>query len=557
PTTVAAADTRSEPVVVVFPFENLGPPEEAYFAAGVTDEIITRLTGVAGLRVVSRASALHYDRTGTTMQQIATDLGVDYVLEGAVRWQRDAGGTSRVRVTPQLMNARSDEQVWAESYDRSMAEIFKVQSEIAEEVVHSLGVTLAVSPAPKDADIPTRDMNAYHAYLRAREILDVSQFNAESWFLAVDLLEKAVARDPEFHEAWGQLAKANSGMCHFDWDRTEARLARAKAAADRAFELKPDAAYTQMARGLYYYWGRKDYESALAALRQADRARPNDSAIRELMAYVLRRQEDYAEAAEILIDVNRLSPRDPANCAHIGETLGILGRYDEAATWAARAIELGPGQATNYTMAAWLAVEAGRPELVRRYIEDTPPSSDPEIRYGLFKASYALRDYAAALRQADALPDVYEAQFSTVSRHLALAQTHLAMDMTDTAREDFVRAEAVLAAKLMEKPGAGNLVAARAVALAGLGRGDEALAEIERAFGLYPASKDRWIQTWRLYDLALVQMLTGRSAEAVATLGELLKRRTDVISPSILRSTPDLDGLRGRPDFQGLLVGGA
>jgi len=557
PAALAAADeTPAEPMVVVFPFENLGPPEEAYFAAGVTDEIITRLTGVDGLRVVSRTSALHYDRTGKSMPQIASELGVDYVLEGAVRWQRGDGETSRVRVTPQLMDAASDEQLWAEPYDRAMAEIFKVQSEIADEVVRSLGVTLAVSAGQVEKDIPTEDMNAYHAYLRAREIIDVSRFNAESWFLAVDLLEKAVARDPDFHEAWVQLAKSHSGMCHFNWDRNEARLAQAKTAADHAFALKPDDAHSHMARGYYYYWGRKDYEQALAAFRKADGLRSDDPEIRLGLAYVLRRQENYAEAADILIDVSRFSPRDPALAMHIGETLGILGRYDEALAWSERAVELGPGQESNYSMAANVAIRAGRAELARHYMDLTPPSTDPEAYFWQFRSYYLLRDYAEALRFAEKLPDVLESQYVVISRPLALAGLHRAMDMPDAAREDFARAEAHLSAKLAEKPEAGNLVAAHAIALAGLGRADEALAEIERSFTLYPAVKDLWIQGWRVYDKAIVQMLSDRPAEAVGTLAELMKRETDVLSPSLLRTSPDLDPLRGRADFQALLVGG-
>ena len=553
----AVDDAPAEPMIVVFPFENLGPPEEAYFAAGVTDEIITRLTGIDGLRVVSRTSALHYDRVGKSMQQIAADLGVDYVLEGAVRWQRDEAGVSRVRVTPQLMNAKSDEQVWAEPYDRSMAEIFKVQSEIADEVVRSLDVTLAGSSGQLDADIPTGDMNAYHAYLRAREIVDVSRFNAESWFLAVDLLEKAVARDSEFHEAWVQLAKSHSGMCHFNWDRNEARLAQAKTASDRAFALKPDDAHSHMARGYYYYWGRKDYEQALTAFRRADGLRSEDPEIRLGLAYVLRRQENYAEAAEILMDVGRLSPRDPALAMHISETLGILGRFDEALVWSERAVELGPGQTSNYSMAANIAIRAGRPDLARHYMDLTPPSTDPEAYFWQFGSNYLLREYAEALRFAEMLPDVLESQYEVISRPLALARLRLAMDMPDAARADFARAEAHLSAKLAEKPEAGNLVAAHAVALAGLGRGDEALAEIERAFTLYPAVKDLWIQGWRVLDKAIIQMLADRPAEAVATLAELMKRETDAISPSILRTSPDFDPLRGRADFQALLGGGA
>ena len=549
-----AQTAAAEPTIVVFPFENQGPPEDAYFAAGITDEIVTSLTGVDGLRVLSRTSSQHYDRTGKTMQQIATDLGVDYVLEGSVRWQRQDGGASRVRVTPQLVNAATDEQVWAERYDRTMDEIFTVQSEIADEVVRSLGVTLAVSTGAPAVSAPTQDMTAYHAYLRGKEILDISRFDAASWTLAIDMLEKAVARDPGFHQAWVALAKANAGLCHFGWDRTEERLARAKVAVDRARTLDPDSPSTHFAQGIYYYWGMKDYERALTALREANRLRPDDTDVLEATAYVLRRQESYAEAAALLERVAEQLPQNSAIAMHVAETLAIVERYDDAMAWSEQAVEYGPDQAMNYTQGAWIGVQAGRHEESRRYLAEIPPHSDHEVDLQLFRSCLELRDYVAALRHAAALPEFLEAQYVASSQDLAAGLVHRAMDRPDLARRDFTRAEAVFAAKVAENPEAGNRRAAHAVALAGMGRHEEALAEIQRSFELFPASKDPWIATWRLRDLVFIQILSGQPEAAVQTLADLLARQTDVISAAILRNSPYFDDLRDRDDFQRLLA---
>jgi TolB-like protein/Flp pilus assembly protein TadD len=543
----------ASPTIVVFPFENLGAPEDAYFAAGVTEEIITSLTGVEGLKVVSRSSARNYDRTGKTMQQIADDLHADYVLEGTVRWQRDSQGASQVRVTPQLVRTASDEQVWATRYDRAMEEIFKVQSDIAGEVVRNLGVTLAVTTNSPQADTPTRDMTAYHAYLRAREILDNTRFELSSWDLAIDLLEKATVRDPEFHEAWVSLAKANSGLCHFNWDRSDARLARAKAAADRAMALKPDDAFSHFAQGTYLYWGLKDYEGALAALRKADQRRPNDPEILETMAYVLRRQEKYAEAADILIQISESSPRDPALSSHITETLAIIGRYEEADSWARRSMELGPDQPQNFLFGAWSAIQGGRPDRARRYIADIPPFTDPEVQHNLFRIYFMLREYNTSLQLTESLPTTFETQYQTVVRDLNRALIHQAMGRHDRAREEFELAEDALNLALERSPDAPNLVASRAIALAALGRGEEAVAEIRRTFQLYPVSKDPWILTWREFDLAHIQVLAGRPAEAVETLARLLQKPTDVISPWILENSPVFDSLRDREDYKELM----
>ncbi len=552
--TAQRAVVSDEPTIAVFPFENQGPPEDAYFAAGITDEIITSLTGIDGVRVLSRASSQQYDRAGKSMQEIAADLGVDYVLEGSVRWQRNADGSSRVRVTPQLMDADTDEQIWAERYDRAMEEIFKVQSEIAAEVVRSLGVTLAVGSGPATVDAPTDDLTAYHAYLRGKEHMDMARFDAATWLLAVDVLEKAVERDPEFHAAWVQLAKANAGLCHFNWDRTEARLARAKVAVDRARALKPDDAATHYARGIYYYWGLKDYERALASFGQASERNPDDIDTLEGMAYVMRRQEKYAEAADILLELSDRAPKNAPLAMHIAETLALVERYDEALAWSDRSVEYGPDQPANYSMGAGIAVQAGRHEHARRLLTEMPPHTDPEVDFNSYRWYLEMRDYAEALRHADELPEILKTQYRATSKDLATGFIYRAMDRPDLAREAFARAQVTFAAEVAAHPDAGNLRAVHAIALAGMGRQDEALAEIEHSFDLYPASKDPWIRTWRQWDLVYIQMLGGQHEAAVATLADLMTHQSDAISPAILRNSPHFDELRDRDDFKALLA---
>jgi tetratricopeptide (TPR) repeat protein len=249
-----------------------------------------------------------------------------------------------------------------------------------------------------------------------------------------------------------------------------------------------------------------------------------------------------------------VSPRDASIANHLAETLGLIGRYEEADRWSRRAMELGPDQPMNFTFAAWCAVQAGWPERARTYVAAMPPFDDLEIRHHLFRIHLALRDYAAALRHAEALPECAESQYVTVCRDLAMATAYRAMDRPEQAREHFVRAEALLAAQVAAKPDAGNLVAAHAVALAGAGRGDEALAAIERSFALFPASKDRWIATWRQYDRVVIELLLARPDAAVATLADLMQRQTDIVSPAILAGSPVFDALRGREDFRALIA---
>jgi len=551
---IAPVTAATDPTIVVFPFENLGAPEDAYFAAGITDEIVTSLTHLGGLRILSRTSAQQYDRTGKTMQQIADDLGVDYVLEGSVRWQRSGDKPSRVRVTPQLVDAHTDRQVWAQRYDHTMEEIFRVQTEIADEVVRQLGVTLAAGGATELRATPTEDMTAYHAYLRAADILDSSRFNSQDWLVAVDLLDRAVERDPSFHEAWVKLAKAHAGMCHFDWDRTEERLALAKSAVDRAIALKPGSARSQVARGFYLYWGLKDYEQALNAFQTAAVSLPQDLEIRRAIAYVQRRQGAFAEAVDNLGHVADLSPQDATICYHISETNTILGNYEEGALWAAKAIQLDPNQGNHYVVASWNALLAGWPEQSRMALANDPGQGKVEVEARRFLVAFHLRDYGAALRYAAELPDLSESQYFVISRPLYEGLVYLAMDRRESAQQSLARAEILLSDKLREKPAAGNLVAAHAVVLAGLGRSDEALAEATRSLDLYPGNKDAWIRQWRLYDLAYVQAITGQMDDAIVTLRQLLAAPCDAVSPAMLRNSPAFDSLHGRDDFEALIA---
>ena len=230
PTAQRGAEPRR---IVVLPFENLGPSEDEYFAAGVTGEIISRLASVRDLRVISRSSAFQYDRAGKTLQQIGRDLDVDHVLEGTVSWDR-SDGASRVRISPELVRVADDTGIWGESYDAPMEDVFKLQTDIAEQVIGALGLVLL---APERASLesrPTENQEAYRAYLRGREVL----LETPSSELAVQMFERAVELDPAFSEAWAGLSRAHSWRFH-GGDRTVARCDAAKAAADPMVAEQP------------------------------------------------------------------------------------------------------------------------------------------------------------------------------------------------------------------------------------------------------------------------------------------------------------------------------
>jgi serine/threonine protein kinase len=231
------APTAEKPKLAVLPFENLGPPEDEYFADGITDEINARLAGIGQLGIIARNSAIQYKKTSKTIKQIGEELGVDYIMSGTIRWQKSAAGAGRVRVTPTLIRTSDSTTVFANIYDETMAEIFQVQSDIAKKVVDALGIAL-VEPEKRSVEArPTENMQAYDYYLRGND-LDDRGGNAEEYLrLAIEMFEKAVGLDPGFLQAHANLARMHAEYYWFHFDRSQERVAKAKEEADKALSL--------------------------------------------------------------------------------------------------------------------------------------------------------------------------------------------------------------------------------------------------------------------------------------------------------------------------------
>jgi len=269
---------------VVLPFENLGDPENEYFAAGISEEITSRLAAIKDLRVISRKSALQYAGTGKSIQQIGRELGVGYVLEGTVRWARELEGEGRVRITPQLIHVADDTQLWSETYDEVIDDIFRVQSEIAARVMDQTGVVLLENQRQALDFKPTENLDAYQAHVRGLEYFRSPDETGETYELQIDMFQRAIDLDPGFALAHAALARAHAGCFHFGFDRTASRQALARAAMDRALELAPSQPEVQMILGIYYYWCHKDYDSALEAFAVAREGMPSSAELTDTSA---------------------------------------------------------------------------------------------------------------------------------------------------------------------------------------------------------------------------------------------------------------------------------
>ena len=339
----AASSSIQEKSIAVLPFENLSEEKaNAFFAEGVQDEILTHLARIADLKVISRTSVMQY-KSGAprNLREIGQQLGVAHVVEGSV--QRAA---NKVRVNAQLLDARTDAHLWAQTYDRDLADVFAIQSEIAKAIADQLQAKLSPNEKKAIEQPPTTDLAAFDLYSRAKSLLLTTNFSATydpDLRKAIELLDEAVKRDPSFFDAYCQLAYAHETI-YAVWgsDHTPARLALAEAALQAATRLRPDAAETHLARAQYLYYGLRDYAGALAELEIARRALPNDPRLFELTGYILRRSGQQQEGLRNLQRAVELDPRNFDTLQQIAVSYQSLGRYAESITALDRALAIMP-----------------------------------------------------------------------------------------------------------------------------------------------------------------------------------------------------------------------
>ncbi len=550
PTRSAPLGDPGRKMVVVLPLENLGPVEEEYFADGITDEITSRLASVAGLGVISNTSARQYKRNRPSIKQIGEELGVDYALEGSVRW---AGGkeSPRVTITPRLVRVSDDTQVWGEVYQRPLDDIFEIQSEIAKNVVSKLGSTLAEAGAGLEA-WPTENLEAYQAYLRGLSFRKRPDYTLANWQSAVDNFRVAVELDPEFATAWAELALSNSLIYFLRLDPTEERAAEAQEAAERAAELAPANPEVQIAFGYYFYYVEGDYERALEHFGIADKALPGDPRVLEAKGYVERRQGDWLSALGHLKGALERNPRDASLAAELGETYACLRQYPEAVKAYDQAIVFAPEEAWPYVAKVWSYwLWKGRSGLIqsREAIEQIPEPSDPlAVSVRFWQEIYEGR-YERALAVLDAVPDeVIESWYSVRLKSLLAASVYEQLGQSERARANFARAAEILEQSVSSRTDDPRLRSALGVAYAGLGRKVDAIREGRRALEILPVRKDAFSGNSFEFELAVIYAMSGETAKAIEQIDKLLSVPW-LLSLEFLELDPLWESVRRDPAF--------
>ncbi len=550
PAAPATDKTDDRKMMVVLPFENLGPAEEAYFAAGMTEEITSRLSTVSGLGVISRTSATQYDRTGKTMRQIADDLGVDFVVEGTVRWARSADGTDRVRITPQLIRVSDDTPVWSETYDRQIDDIFEVQSDIASHVIDQLGVTLLGSERDNLETAPTQNVAAYQLYLQARDLKEPNWDKYDQ--RAVELLEEAVALDPGFIQAWSRLSQHHSGWYSNGLDKTEERLSKARFAMQKADAIDPDHAYAHLARGTFQYLGFRNYDQALEEFLAASRLVPNDAHALEMVAYIYRRQGKWEEHLDRLTAAFELDPRSENIAGNLAGSYRAMRRFEEAQGYNDLVLELDPQNmrarlGAAYTMISW----KGDLDAAREILREKPEQDSAWYHFGWIGLHAMSGEYAEAIEQArladDGTPFLHALSVHIMSSIAARAK------IDNPELPTLEEAGRLYEALLAEMPSNAGLRSGLAMNLALRGQSDAAVQEAKLAVNL--EAKDAFEGPSKLENLAQVYAEVGRHDEAIDLLERLLKTvYEDSITLELLKINPDWDPLREHPRFNKLFV---
>jgi TolB-like protein/tetratricopeptide (TPR) repeat protein len=549
PGKAAASDDRK--MMVVLPFENLGPPEEAYFAAGMTEEITSRLAKISGLGVISRTSATQYDRAGKTMRQIAEDLGVDYVVEGTVRWARAEGGKDRVRITPTLIRVADDSQLWSESFDRQIDDIFEVQTQIASQVIGQMGVTLVGTEHASLAQVPTKNVEAYELYLKAKDHRNGNFVEYDRQY--VEMLEKVVALDPDFLEAWTVLSSHHSGW-YMEVERTEERLARSRAALHRAEAIDPDNPRTHLARGNYFYRGLRDYDRALEEYETASRLAPNDVGALESVAYIYRRQGKMDQHLERLEAAFRLDPRNANIARNLAESYRAQRRFDVAVPMYERSEQLDPQNfRARFNRAMAMVAWKGDVSAARRIMEEKSEPGDFWYQIGWMVVHIFNQEGPEAVARARQLDDGSPTlhYFSSIITADLVAR----FGLDDPDAPSLEQAARMIEERLEGAPSDDGVRGSLARNLALRGQFDAAVREARLAVDL--AAKDAFSGPGRLEDLANVYVMAGRQDEAIDILERLLKTVYEgALTRELLRIQPEWEPLRDNPRFVALLAAG-
>lgn len=555
----AAAPEKS---IAVLPFENMSDEKEnAFFADGIQDDILTSLTKIRALKVISRTSVMGFrGKEARNLREIGKRLGVAHILQGSVR--RDG---QRVRVSVQLLDALTDHHLWAENYNRTLSDMLTLQAELATEIASALKATLSPEEKANIARKPTDNPDAYVFYLRGRQAEFHPDTQLQNFKAAVQFYEEAIKLDPNFALAYARLAATSARVYHF-FEPTDPWKRRAKAEADESLRLQPNLGEGRFALGLFFYWLEGDYRAALRELTAAQALLPNDTEIGSMIAAVVRREGQWEDALAKYQQIEEIDPQNPNVHRNLVYTFGALRKWPEAVRAAERWNALAPNSIDARMQGAYMTFFwKGSTAALKACLDSAPPGLDPEgaLTGARWDICMIERDFAGAeaalaassLTELAYLKGGFAAPKSFFAGCAALARGDQAKAQAafEEARPSFERA-------VREAPASATRRANLGLLFAFMGRQAEAIAEGRRAVELKPESKDAVDGPHFSGYLALIYTRVGEHALALPLLDRLLRtpHASDSAHYSVslqdLRLRWEWDPLRGDPRFQALLA---
>ncbi len=550
----------SDKSVAVLPFENLSDNKaNSYFADGMQDEILNDLAKVADLKVVSRTSVMPYESgAARNLREIGQQLGVGHVVEGSV----ERSGT-HMRISAQLINARSDHQVWGQTYDRELSDIFAIQSEIAKTIADQLQAKLSPDEKKAIERAPTSNLAAFDFYMRAKNLqLGTTIRSTEKTDLlnVVDLLNQAVAGDAAFFDAYCQLAYAHDILYFSGYDHTPARVALAEAAVHTAFRLRPEAGEAHLARARNLYYGYLEYDGALAELEAARQSLPNNARLLELMGYILRREGRWNESTGNLERAIELDPRNVFMLQQIALSYNYLRRYADEKLMLERVLAIVPNDTETQAARAWMEFDSHADTRPLHQMIDSVRTTNPAL---LPTIGDAWLVSTLAERDSDAATNVLKA-FGENKPHLSSDNVPLTrlfvegliarMTKDDAkARSAFTAARTEQEKAVQAQPNFGPALCILGLIDAGLGRKEEALREGQHAVELLSVEKDSLNGAALIKYLAIIAAWVGDKDLAYEELATAI-RYPGCLSYGHLKLLPFWDPLRGDPRFEKIVA---
>jgi len=549
-----ASARKVDKSIAVFPFENLSDDKENdFFADGMQDDILTNLSKIGDLKVISRTSVMSYRGKTANVREIGKQLGVSNILEGSVR-----RSGNKVRVNVQLIDANSDEHIWASDYDRDVTDVFAIQTDLAQKITDALQAKLSPAEKSRMERKPTENGEAYLAFVQAHNLQDAME-DLEKLKQSEQLYARAIQLDPMFALAIARYSQLESWIVH-TFERTNERREKARALAQQALRLQPDLPEAHLAMGFSLYYGDNDFEAALKEFKIAQRDLPNEAEGYLALGAIQRRLGKWPESTANLEKAASLNPKDSWVFQNLAFNYQMLRNFDAANKTIDRGLKVNPDGLSLWETKSKLAIaekgDLSVSEQALQAVKSIPMNNEAKLRITGARADVFLleRKYQEGLREAENVSDDLLAGIPAAlcGKYYLVGFARKALHDETGARTALLKAKDLLEAQLKQSPDSPDLRIQLAKVLAYLGEKDAALTEARHATEILPESKDAFGGPEITAGVAEVCGIVGENGRAIELLDGLLSRPSAVTVP-ILKLSPAWDPLRGDPRFQALL----